>query len=224
MNEVEILLDKLYSNDSNPAKTTVCKCIQPNIVIDHDYGMYVCQDCGIVIDYESVLNKNDLCKRQYQGYSKIRHFVNKINWLRGYKSMRDNTRDIVVNKIKQKTTDYSLQAIRRVMNQEGLKQYINYVFYIYTLLNNKSLIIITRTEEDILKKLFVMIERQYIIQCKRPNMFMIEFILFHLLKLIKREEVSKYMKTYKNKRIYEIHTLELNKILNNIDLSCLKNI
>jgi hypothetical protein len=194
-------------------------CENPDIVDNCVNYEYVCKRCGTVINfYQYDEISESTLKRNYKGYSKLSYFLNKISWLTSMKCMRPKTTDAIVKKITEATYEYSFESIYDTMIKLKLRKYINYIYFIYERINRKPLITLSKQEINILIKLFLMIEKEYIKLNPYKNFFMMSFLLSKLFKMINRHDIIPYLKMYKVDKTYDKKSKLFDRICENLKL------
>jgi len=199
----------LYSQFSEPKQTTQC-CNDPFINFREGYA--TCTNCGL-----ADLDKQEYTYNSFNDYSTYKHSapykrivyfkqkLNMINNLLLYKLQPNVLFFIEKNKGKNIKNIYKL---KKAMKNAGLNKQYKYIYSIYYSITNKKLISINMNDYEIYLKQFNLLEKIFIKNKIRANLYSYNVIIYFLLK-INNNDGYKYMilplnKTKLKKKLREL--------------------
>jgi hypothetical protein len=181
----------------------------------------ICPICGEITD---VIIENDKPSikdpppetRQYE-YKKFGHFCNWLSKIQGKESceIHPDVYIMIQNELKlERIYDYTLiddKDIKRYLKKYihlGYDKYFNHSIHIYMKISGICPIILTLEQEEIYKRLFLLIQEPYhLYKDSRPNFGSYSYLIYKLAQLMNHESLCKKMKLLKDKT--KLHKLDM---------------
>lgn len=172
----DMFIKKINKNDS-------CCGNYKEVVID---GFKTCVSCGLVDINSQVLSFNNnnthtaINKYPYKRYVYFKQKLNYINCITYYKHNPKLLYFIECNKNK---NIRSISKLKKVMKKVGLNKYYKYIYSIYESITGKQIINIPMNTYDKYINQFINLERIFLKNKVRKNLYSYNVILFLLMKL-----------------------------------------
>lgn len=201
------LKDKLqikYCND----------CKNKGIIIEktliQSEGIYVCKICGeveyIIIESEFPGHKDNLTEKPRYPYKKINHLIEKLNQFQSKETT--NIPEDIYNKIEFEIKKRKLNIdqitprfIKDILKKYRLTLYYEHTQYIYSKITKNPPPLLTREEEEKIKKMFKLIEEPFnkYKPFDRSNFLNYSFVIHKILILLNKPDHAAYFNLLKSK-------------------------
>lgn len=192
----------------NPIKR--CTECDVEMTLIQSEGMYVCQECGesnyIIIESEIPSHKDAINEKPKYPYKKINHLIEKLNQFQSKET--NNIPDYVFEAVEEEirkrridTSEVTIDFVRRVLKKYRYNKYYENKQYIFSKVTNTPPPILTRDQEEEIKKRFRMLEEPFMRHRPkdRNNFLNYSFVLHKIFKIMGMDNHAKYFTLLKSK-------------------------
>jgi uncharacterized Zn finger protein (UPF0148 family) len=193
---------------SNPIK----KCTKCNIdkTLFQSEGSYVCQNCGelehVIIESEIPSHKDAINEKPKYPYKKINHLIEKLNQFQSKETNNIplDVFDTVEDEIRKRNLDISevtLRFVTDVLKRHRYNKYYENKQYIFSKVTKTPPPILTRNQEEEVKKRFRMLEEPFMRHRPkdRSNFLNYSFVLHKIFRIMGLFNHAKYFSLLKSK-------------------------
>jgi hypothetical protein len=204
-----------------------CTTCDVEMTLFQSEGLYVCQKCGnteyVVVESEILSHKDAINEKPKYPYKKINHLIEKLNQFQSKETANIPNKIIetVNNEIKKhriNKENVTLDFVKQVLKKYKYNSYYENKQYIFSRVTNTPPPILTREQEDEIKRRFRMIDAPF--QKHRPkgriSFLNYSFVLHKLFKIMNMHDHVKYFTLLKSKEKLEIQDKIWKKICNDL--------
>jgi hypothetical protein len=190
-------------------------------------GLYVCQKCGVslydIIESEIPSHRDASNEKPKYPYKKINHLIEKLNQFQSKETSNipDEVFDVVDQEIyKQRLDkdDVTLEFVKKVLKKNRYNKYYENTQYIFSKVTDTPPLILTRDEEEDIKKRFRMLEEPFTKHrpIDRTNFLNYSFVLHKIFKIMGLHSHAKYFTLLKSKEKLKLQDKIWEKICNDL--------
>jgi len=209
----------------NPIK--MCPDCEVEMTLIQAEGLYVCQECGAslydIIESEVPSHKDAINEKPKYPYKKINHLIEKLNQFQSKETnnIPDEVFEIVEQEIYKRRLDkddVTLEFVRDVLKRNRYHKYYENTQYIFSKVTDTPPPILTRDEEEEIKKRFRMLEEPFMRHrpLDRSNFLNYSFVLHKIFKIMGMNNHAKYFTLLKSKDKLKLQDKIWEKICNDL--------
>lgn len=190
-------------------------------------GLYVCQECGAslydIIESEIPSHRDAINEKPKYPYKKINHLIEKLNQFQSKETnnIPDEIFEIVEQEISKRRldkNDVTVEFVRDVLKKNRYNKYYENTQYIFSKVTDTPPPILSRDEEDEIKKRFRMLEIPFMKHrpLDRSNFLNYSFVLHKIFKIMGMHNHAKYFTLLKSKDKLKLQDKIWEKICNDL--------
>lgn len=206
------IVDPEYNNGKKHMPITKCPACGSDRIVIHTEAMLVCQnpECAIAeeieIESEVPSQKENYNEKTKYPYKRLGHFVEKLNQFlcKGTVKIPQKVYDAVESELKKYsyTSEHlTIKFLEKALRKHDLSSWYEYSMYIYCKMKKIKPLTISRSEYDMMIKMFQMMEKVYEDHYKpenRNNFLRYTVAMYRLFLLMGKDEHANSLKLLKD--------------------------